>query len=117
MENVCRGLSNSRIHDETIGENVCRGISNSRIHNDILNNPNRVVDKKNVYDCRFSSFGVGIVTSSEGEVYVCKIYKGYGCITSRYRCNNPKCTSADHWGYDTHLDLPSVINNKIDIII
>ena len=50
-------------------------------------------------------------------MYVCKIYKGYGCSTSRYRCNNPKFTRADHCGYDTHLDLLSIINNKIDVII
>ena len=117
IESIIPKLSDLTLSWERIGENVCRGISNSRIHNEILNTPNRVADKKNVYDGRFSVFGVGIATSSEGEVYVCKIYKGYGCSTSRYRCNNPKFTRADHWGYDTHLDLLSIINNKIDVII
>ena len=84
IESIIPKLSDLTLSWKGIGENVCSGISNSRIHDEILNIPNRVADKKNVYDGRYSVFGVGIATSSEGEVYICRIYKGYGCSTSRY---------------------------------
>jgi len=59
-----------------IGENVCCGKSIQAIHNEIIKNPDCIADKNNMYDRRFSSFGVGIATSSEGVVYICQIYKG-----------------------------------------
>jgi len=61
---------------QRIGENVCRGKSIKAIHEEILENPDCIADKNNMYDRRFSSFGVGIAHSSEGEVYICQIYRG-----------------------------------------
>jgi len=43
--------------------------------------------------------------------------KNNGGITSGYHCTNPECTRPDHWGYETHFDLLSVLSNKIDVII
>jgi len=40
-----------------------------------------------------------------------------GNITSGYRCTNPECTQPDHWGYETHFDLLSLISNKVDVTI
>jgi len=61
---------------QRIGENVCCGKSIQAIHDNIISNPDRIADKNNMRDRRFSSFGVGIATSSKGEVYVCQIFKG-----------------------------------------
>ena len=59
-----------------IGENVCSGKSVKDIHNKILNMPRYKADRNNMGDRRFSSFGVGVATSSKGRVYICQIYKG-----------------------------------------
>jgi len=61
---------------QRLGENVCCGKSIQGIHKNIINNPNSIADKNNMYDRRFSSFGVGVATSSKGKVYVCQIFKG-----------------------------------------
>jgi len=61
---------------QKIGENVCLGKSVQAIHQEILENPDCIADKNNMYDRQFSSFGVGIANSSKGEWYVCQIYRG-----------------------------------------
>jgi len=58
-----------------IGENVCCGKSLTDIHTNILENSEYVAEKNNILDRRFSSFGVGVATSSNGELYVCQIFK------------------------------------------
>lgn len=58
-----------------IGENICYGKSLGDIHTNILNNPAYIAEKNNMVDRRFSTFGVGVATCPEGEVYVCQIYK------------------------------------------
>jgi len=59
-----------------IGENVCRGNSLETIHNKIISDRKFTADKNNILDRRFSSFGVGLATSSNGEIYMCQIFKG-----------------------------------------
>ena len=59
-----------------IGENVCCGKSVKDIHNKILCMPKYSPGRNNMGDRRFSSFGVGVATSSKGRVYICQIYKG-----------------------------------------
>jgi len=61
---------------QRIGENVCRGKSVQAIHKEILESPDCIADKNNMYDRRFSSFGVGIANCSKGKVYICQIYRG-----------------------------------------
>jgi len=53
--------------------------------------------------------GVFVVASNKN--------KDEGAIASGYHCTNPECTRADHWGYETHFDLLSVVSNKVDVII
>jgi len=60
----------------TIGENVCRGATLVDVHNKILNNSECSMEKSNITDRRFTAFGVGVATSSKGEVYICQLYKG-----------------------------------------
>jgi len=76
IENLIPKISDHADSWQRIGENVFRGISIKGIHDEIINNPDCVADKNNMYDRRFSSFGIGVATSSEGAVYVCQIYKG-----------------------------------------
>lgn len=64
------------IPGQRIGENISCGKSVQAIHDKIIKNPNYIADKNNMYDRRFSSFGIGTATSIEGEVYICQIYKG-----------------------------------------
>jgi len=59
-----------------IGENVCHGKSIAEIHDKIIHNPKYIADRNNMCDRGFTSFGVGVATSSNGEIYVCQIYKG-----------------------------------------
>ena len=75
IENIIPKASNPAPW-QRIGENICRGKSVQAIHEEIMNNPDCIADKNNMYDRRFSSFGVGIATGFEGELYVCQIYKG-----------------------------------------
>jgi len=59
-----------------IGENVCCGESIGAVHNEIKNNPLYIADRNNMFDRRFSMFGVGFGYSDEGKVYICQIYQG-----------------------------------------
>jgi len=76
IENLITKISELTPPWQRIGENVCRGKSILDIHHEIMVNPDCIADKNNIHERRFSSFGIGVATSSEGEVYVCQIFKG-----------------------------------------
>jgi len=59
-----------------IGENICGGTSVDKIFEKIMNDPIYVADRNNIFDRRFSSFGVGVATSSSGKIYICQVFKG-----------------------------------------
>jgi len=59
-----------------IGENICGGKSIDAIFKKMIIDPKYEADRNNMYDRRFSSFGVGVATNSKGKVYICQIYKG-----------------------------------------
>lgn len=59
-----------------LGENVGRGRTVESIYFRMMHDSKRVGDRNNLLDRRFSSFGVGIATDSEGDIYICQIFKG-----------------------------------------
>lgn len=72
----------SKISDYTatpirkLGENVCGGNSIDEIFQKMMGDPNYIAERNNMLDRRFSSFGIGIATSSKGKTYICQIFKG-----------------------------------------
>ena len=42
--------------------------------------------------------------------------RGDGVIMSGYRCPNLDCESRDHYGYESHFDLLSVLSNKATLL-
>jgi len=58
-----------------LGENVQRGKSTKHIHKKMMQS-SIMADRNNVLDRRYVSFGVGIGTSENDEVYVCQIFRG-----------------------------------------
>lgn len=59
-----------------IGENVCGGITIDAIYKKLMGDPRYESDRNNMFDTRFSSFGIGVAISCKGKVYICQIYKG-----------------------------------------
>lgn len=59
-----------------IGENVCGGKDIDGIHKKMMTDPRYQADRNNIFDTRFSSFGIGVAICSNGKVYICQIYKG-----------------------------------------
>lgn len=59
-----------------IGENICGGKCVDTILEKMVINPKYEADRNNMYDRRFSSFGVGVATSSSGKIYICQVFKG-----------------------------------------
>jgi len=72
----------SKISDHTdaiprrLGENICGGNTVDAVHKKMMGDPRYEADRNNIFDRRFSSFGIGVGISSKGKVYVCQIYKG-----------------------------------------
>ena len=59
-----------------LGENVCGGTDMDSIYQKMMNDPKYVADRNNMFDRRFSSYGVGVAQSSKGKYYICQLYMG-----------------------------------------
>lgn len=58
---------------KVIGENVAKGIAIRSIHNNMLENP---CDMENILDPRYTRFGMATARGSDGNLYLCQIFRG-----------------------------------------
>lgn len=56
-----------------VGENVCQGESIREIHKRTMRSK---ADRNNIFDRRFTTFGVASARSKDGKVFVCEVFRG-----------------------------------------
>jgi len=73
---ILRITKNNTAPVRRIGENICGGMDMDSIYHKMMESPKYLADRNNMFDRRFSSYGVGVAQSSKGKYYICQLYMG-----------------------------------------